>query len=317
MSGIAGQPLHVLIGPTACGKSAVAQYIAERRGAAVLSADAMLIYRGMDIGTAKPSQAERGSVPYLGVDLAWPDEVFGVWQYRQAVVSQLAALPPAQEIIAVGGSGLYVKALINGLDEAGPGPVDRERWAALFAAQGVEGLQEALRERDPDALAALADARNPRRLIRALERLGGALPSPSGARKADGRERADMPVLAGLWIEPVLLNARIACRVEEMYAAGLLDEVAGLLASGRALSPTARQAIGYAEAIDVLEGRCRREAAMERTVTRTRQLAKRQRTWFRHQARVEWVDVKDGDPVDSIAERVQELWGKYGSARLA
>ena len=317
MSGIAGQPLHVLIGPTACGKSAVAQYIAERRGAAVLSADAMLIYRGMDIGTAKPSQAERGSVPYLGVDLAWPDEVFGVWQYRQAVMAQLAALPPGQEIITVGGSGLYVKALTDGLDETGPGPAERERWAALFAAQGVEGLQEALRERDPDALAALADARNPRRLIRALERFGGASPSASGARKADGRDRADMPVLAGLWIEPARLNARIAHRVEAMYAAGLLDEVAGLLASGRALSPTARQAIGYAEAIDVLEGRCRREVAMERTMTRTRQLAKRQRTWFRHQARVEWVDVKDGDPVDSIAERVQELWGRYGSARLA
>jgi len=309
--------LHVLVGPTASGKSAVAQFIAEQTGAAVLSADSMLIYRGMDIGTAKPGRAERGRVLYLGLDLADPCEMFSVWQYRQAVVAQLAGVPAERGIVVAGGSGLYIRALTDGLDGAGAQNRDeRDGWDSLFAAQGVEGLQAALRERAPGALDALADARNPRRLIRALERCTAAGGGSVGTRRQwDGPSAA--PVLAGLRLEPAVLGERIERRVEAMYAAGLLDEVANLLASGMVLSRTARQAIGYAEAMAVLEGRCSRGEAMARTAARTRQLAKRQRTWFRHQARVEWVDVGASDPVASVARQVQQIWRTYGSAELA
>lgn len=313
-----GRTLYVLVGPTASGKTSIAQWIAEQRGAAVLSADSMLIYKGMDIGTAKPEQTTRGCVPYLGMDLAEPHETFSVWHYRQSVVSQLAELPVAQDVIVVGGSGLYVKALITGLDRAGEEPVARRQWETLFAEQGVEGLQTALRQQNPRLLATLADARNPRRLIRALERREDVWPPPDAKEhEAGGSVIAATPVLAGLWVEPVLLNSRIARRVEEMYAAGLLEEVAGLLAMEPGFSPTARQAIGYAEAIAVLEGRCSRAEAMEKTAIRTRQLAKRQRTWFRHQAQVQWVNVSEEDSVESIAGRVQKIWETYENAKLA
>jgi tRNA dimethylallyltransferase len=315
VSAAAGRELKVLVGPTASGKSAVAQYMAEHDGAAVLSADSMLIYRGMDIGTAKPDRQARRRVDYLGVDLADPCELFSVWAYREAVAAQLAELAPERDVVVAGGSGLYVKALTMGLAAAGAAPENRARWESLFADQGVEGLQQALQQRDAGALASLSDPRNPRRLIRALERQDA--PGESGGIVPSWREAATGPVLAGLWMEPALLNKRIEKRVETMYAEGLLDEVAGLLADPRGLSPTARQAIGYAEAIAVLEGRSGCEEAMALTAARTRRLAKRQRTWFRHQARVEWVEVQPDDTVETISGRVREIWSNYGSARMA
>jgi len=315
VSAVAGRPLQVLVGPTASGKSAVAQVIAEQDGAAVLSADSMLIYRGMDIGTAKPDRQARARVDYLGVDLADPCESFSVWAYREAVAMQLAALAPDRDVLVAGGSGLYVKALTMGLAAAGPAPASRARWEAVFAALGVDGLQQALQQRDAEALAGLRDPRNPRRLIRALERLdeGG----ETTRHASSWREAATGPVLAGLWMDPALLNTRIEQRLETMYADGLLEEVAGLLADPRGLSPTARQAIGYAEAIAVIEGRSSHAEAMALTAARTRRLAKRQRTWFRHQARVEWIEVQPDEPVASLAERVREIWRTHGSASMA
>jgi len=315
VSAVAGRPLQVLVGPTASGKSAVAQVIAEQDGAAVLSADSMLIYRGMDIGTAKPDRQARARVDYLGVDLADPCESFSVWAYREAVAMQLAALAPDRDVLVAGGSGLYVKALTMGLAAAGPAPASRARWEAVFAALGVDGLQQALQQRDAEVLAGLRDPRNPRRLIRALERLdeGG----ETTRHASSWREAATGPVLAGLWMDPALLNTRIEQRLETMYADGLLEEVAGLLADPRGLSPTARQAIGYAEAIAVIEGRSSHAEAMALTAARTRRLAKRQRTWFRHQARVEWIEVQPDEPVASLAERVREIWRTHGSASMA
>jgi len=118
-------------------------------------------------------------------------------------------------------------------------------------------------------------------------------------------------------MEPALLNKRIEQRVETMYAAGLLEEVIGLLADPRGLSATARQAIGYAEAIAVIEGRSNRAEAMALTAARTRRLAKRQRTWFRHQAQVEWIEVQPGETLESVAHRVRTVWRKHGSASMA
>jgi tRNA dimethylallyltransferase len=306
----------VLVGPTASGKSAVGQYLAEQMHAAILSADSMLIYCGMDIGTAKPSAAERGNVPYLGVDLIRPDQDFDVWQYLQLVYGQISTLPDNMPVLIVGGSGLYVKALVEGLDCAIAAPVDRERWNTVLAEQGVEGLQAVLRAQNPAILEQLSDPMNPRRLIRAIEQV----------MQQDGSQGAPLPrtwsqhacafVFAGLLPENDVLRNRIAVRVHGMYANGLLDEARALCDAYASLSRTAQQAIGYQEAFSVLRGEIGAVDAKARTVVRTNRLAKRQRTWFRHQAHVEWI-VPDGrQSIEELAAGVQKIWREYGAVPI-
>ena len=312
-----------LIGPTASGKTGVAQLLAERMGAAILSADSMLLYQGMDIGTAKPTAAERGRVPYYGVDLAVPGERFSVWQFRQYAweVCQRETRP----LIVVGGTGLYIKALIDGLSESPErNEARQQQWWQCYEKEGLGVLQEALRTRDAAGYAAFPDKENPRRLVRALEVLegGGELKarrhwsSEDGA--SDASETAVLPApVAGLRLPVAVLAERIKQRVEAMLAGGLLDEARALLAThGGRPEGTAAQAIGYAEAFDYVEGRCTIESAVERICIRTRRLAKRQRTWFRHQARVAWVDVEDGESSAVVAERVSQVWGEYGPTAI-
>lgn len=301
---------YFLVGPTAVGKSTVAQHLAEQRSASILSADSMLIYRGMDIGTAKPTMAERGDVPYYGVDLADPDEGFSVWDYRQHALEALALLDDNRELIVTGGTGLYVKSLIHGLeDRPGGDPALRAEWKQRLEEEGIGPLQEAVRQADPALFEALADKENPRRLIRALETAGSPQATPSW-------QSADEPVLVGLSMDPKLLNVRIAQRVEEMYAQGLVEEVTRLLERESPLSKTARQAIGYAEAIELIEGQVTRAEAVERTTIRTRRLAKRQRTWFRHQANVAWVEVTPESDVATVGDQVAQRWREHGATEI-
>jgi len=313
VSGTSGPRTSFLVGPTAVGKTAVAQVLAEQRRAAVLSADSMLIYRGMDIGTAKPTSGERGHVPYYGMDLAGPEALFSAWDYRRYVLALLAELPDDGELIVTGGTGLYIKSLTHGLvDRPGGDAGLREAWEVrLHEAGGFERLQQVVRETVPEIYEALADKQNPRRLIRALETAGGVRSGPGWQH-----ERSGGPVLIGLSMVPELLNARIARRVQAMYAQGFIAEVEQLLASGATLSKTARQAIGYAEAIDLIEGRLTEAQAVERTTVRTRRLAKRQRTWFRHQAEVIWVEVTESSTVASLAEHVSQLWREHGPTAI-
>lgn len=304
-----------LVGPTATGKSAVAQRLAERISAGILSADSMQIYRGMDIGTAKIPPADRGGVPYSGMDLVDPNQPFSVWLYREhALTSVRADALCGRRTIVVGGSGLYVKSLVDGLD---PVPVStteaRMRWEHLCLAEGVAALGEALKALDASAYDAMPDKENPRRLIRALERAQGGCPVPQGWKGGGVPSRAP---LVGLMLPTVDLHERIAQRVREMYEAGLIEEVRGLLDRYGALSETAAAAIGYAEAAAFVKGLCRFDEAMERTIVRTRQLAKRQRTWFRHQADVRWVALDKGMSVDDMADRVWKLWGEYGPTAI-
>ncbi len=304
-----------LVGPTATGKTAVAHHLARTMGAAVLSADAMLVYRGMDIGTAKPAPAERQGIDYGGLDLVDPDQPFSVADYLAAAQPFLRATWAAgRPVIVAGGTGLYVKCLLHGIQ---PGPAAnaglRKEWEELLRVEGVPGLQRRLQQCDAARYAALADQANPRRLVRALELAQAGVPAgPSWPAVPAGAP------LAGLRAAPADRDRRIRARVAAMYAAGLLDEAQGLRARYGALSATARQAIGYREAWAVLDGACARDAAMDTTASRTRRLAKRQMTWFRHQVPVAWVDVpEDAGEVAALAAQVYNLWEQHGPAQLA
>lgn len=295
---------YFLVGPTAAGKSAVAHTLALRRNCAVLSVDSMLVYKGMDIGTDKPPLADRRAVTYLGLDIVEPDHDFNLQVYLDSVRAAASVLD--QPMIAAGGTGLYVRCLLEGLREsAPPDPVIRSEAEAALAQGGVAALQELVRTRKPANWAALRDPENPRRLIRALEVADGVRPAWSRP-----------PAVTGLRLESKVLQGRIEARVRRMYENGLLDEVRCLREKYPAWSETALQAIGYAEALAVLDGRRSLPDAMQATIIRTRQLAKRQMTWFRHQLQVHWIDVGSDDDAESIANRVKAHWEKHAPSEL-
>jgi len=308
VSGLNRPTAFLLVGATATGKTAVAQILAERLRSVVISADAMLVYRGMDIGTAKPTPQERGAVPYFGMDLVDPSEPFsaGAWLQSAKAVFRASPTPPP---LVVGGTGLYIRALLRGLDVPASDPEARKRWQALLDAEGVPGLQRALVARNPQTLKTVADPFNPRRLIRALERLDAGNDS---ADRGDACSAAS--VIVGLRMPRPLLQRRIRARAERMFDLGLAEEIRSLRARFPVWSDTARAAIGYAEAAAWIDGRMSRADAVERTVVRTRQLAKRQETWFRHQARVVWVDTTGLESAAWIADRVTECWEAHGPA---
>lgn len=281
-----------LVGPTAVGKSSVAHHLACQLELPVISADSMAVYRGLDIGTAKPSPAERTEVDYYGIDLVHPDQEFSTADW-------LRALPKLDQCIVVGGTGLYVKALLAGLDPAVP--ADPELRARLANAD-IATLQTELRSINPNWLDGLADPENPRRLIRAIERAaaGEAPPAPH-------IERPPLPLIHGLWRPPEVLRERIRKRVDTMFENGLFEENWQLRETFPVWSKSASGAIGYKE---IMTGD--HEAERQEVATRTNQLAKRQRTWFRNQLNVEWIEVKDDDTVQSVAERVRAAWQSNG-----
>jgi tRNA dimethylallyltransferase len=260
----------------------------------------------MDIGTAKPLAAERRGVRYWGMDVAAPAEPFSVARYREEARRCFAsAHERGVPVLVTGGAGLYIKVLVTGLAELpAASAAARQRWRAVLDERGVAGLQEELRRRGPAWFEALADKANSRRLLRALECVEAGQAHPPRT----WNEGAAAPELIGLRMPREQLHRRIAARVKEMYAQGLLDETRRLLDEGLAEAPTAMQAVGYAEAAVCLGGRMSREAAMEKTIQRTRQLAKRQMTWFRRQANVTWVDVTSDMPLEETAERVLACW---------
>lgn len=302
----------ILVGPTAVGKSAVAHALARELHAGILSADSMLVYRGMDIGTAKPGAAERAEVPYWGLDLAEPTEAFSAGRYLEAVRTAPAeAAQQGRGLIVAGGTGLYVRCLLQGLRPAPPPDAAvRSRYEAILARDGVKGLQAELSRVDAARLQRLADPENPRRLIRALEQAGRPDPGPTWSR-------AELPLLIGLRRTASDLADRIVRRVEQMYADGLIEEARALRERHTPLSDTARQAIGYEEAWAVLDGRCTTAEAKAATCARTRQLAKRQMTWFRHQANMRWMDVHRDMHATELAAMVRSEWTNHGPTPLA
>jgi len=299
-----------LVGPTAVGKTAVAHWIAEQHGFDILSADSMQVYRGMDIGTAKPTALERKQVHYWGLDLVCLQDRFSVGDYRAAALQAVQAAHAAgRSLIVTGGTGLYIKSLIHGLEMRPPAnEAIRSRAGRLLAEHGVEALQEWLVRLDPVRYKSLSEPRNPRRLIRAIEiaASGEAFAGQSWQAAPTG------PRIPGLMLPLETLHASIETRVRHMYAEGLVEEVQHLLALDLVSAPTASQAIGYAEVMACLSGRYTREEAIAATVLRTRHLAKRQMTWFRHQANVDWLMLDVAMPIPDRARKVLEHWQGHG-----
>ncbi len=299
-----------IVGPTCSGKTAVAQHLAENLGFDILSADSMLVYKGMDIGTAKPSPAERSRARYHGIDVVEPSESFSAAMYQELALDALSqAASNGRAVIVAGGTGLYIRSIIDGLSPYTPAdPALRREAEQLLREQGVAALQEWLRRENSEMLNSLQDRMNPRRLVRALEMTQAGV----AQRGRQWRSADELPPIPGLRFAPAQLLARIEKRAQEMFASGLLNEVERLLASGFETAPTARQAIGYAEAVACISGICSTEQAIERTIVRTRQLVKRQNTWFRRQAKVEWLDCDESMTVANIAVLVKEHWTAYG-----
>jgi tRNA dimethylallyltransferase len=288
-----------VVGPTATGKTALAVALARRLGGEVVNADSMQLYRGMDIGTAKPDQAERGGVPHHLLDLWHVREPASVAEYRQRARAEIDRLRAAGVVpLLVGGSGLYVRAVLDELDFPGTDAAVRARLEAELADLGPAALHARLATVDAVAAAAVLPS-NGRRIVRALEVVeitGGpfraTLPEPAPHYPA---------AVLGLDREPAELDARIALRVDRMWAAGFVAEVGALADDGLREGPTASRALGYAQVLAQFDGTLTADEARERTVTTTRRFVRRQRSWFRRDAATTWLDAARPDLVDAAA----------------
>ncbi|MCA1726679.1 MAG: tRNA (adenosine(37)-N6)-dimethylallyltransferase MiaA [Actinobacteria bacterium] len=277
--------------------------MARERGAEIVSVDSMLVYRGMDVGTAKPSAADRAGVPHHLLDLADPAETFSVARYqRRAAEVVRDAEARRANLLFVGGSGLYWRAVVDGLSFPGTDPDVRRELEAEAVAVGAGALHARLAGEDPEA-AARIEPGNVRRTVRALEvaRLTGR-PFSSFASSWDTYPDRGVRA-AGIRVPREILFARIERRVRDMIDAGLVEEVRGLVGRGLASTLTARQAIGYAEVIEHLEGRATIEEVVARTVRRTKALARRQMAWFQRDPRIRWFDTPSAvDALDDLRE---------------
>lgn len=292
------RPPVVVLGPTASGKSDVAMAVALAAGDThIVACDAMQVYRGMDIGTAKPTAADRAAVAHHGLDLCGPSERYTVARYVDDIGSarRLIAEAGARELV-VGGTGLYLTAIVDGLTMPGEWPEIRE---ALEADPDTAGMHARLAGLDPVA-AARIEPTNRRRIVRALEVCIGSGRPFSSFGDGVAAHPDNGAAFVGIRWQRDALRGRIARRVRLMVEAGLVDEVRGLVSAPGGLSSTAAQALGYKEIIDHLEGRASLEEAVQEVILRTQQFAVRQERWFRRDPRITWVDVED-DPVAKVA----------------
>jgi tRNA dimethylallyltransferase len=290
--------LRALVGPTASGKTDAGIAVATHLGVDIASVDSMLVYRGMDVGTAKPTAAQRRSLPHHLLDLAEPAERFTVARYQEAA---LALLERVSSPLLVGGSGLYFRAVVDRLRFPPEDPAVRTSLEAEADALGADELYARLSAADPVA-AARIDPANVRRTIRALEvsTITGA-PFSDFAAAWEVYDPSSVRV-AGVRLATATLDTRVRDRVARMLDAGWIDEVRVLVARGFGAWLTASQAIGYAELAEHLDGRLALEEAMERTVKRTKELARRQMAWFRRDPRVRWFDAGEDGAVGVVDE---------------
>jgi len=301
--------LILVAGPTAVGKSEIALHLAEQIGGEVISVDSMQVYRGMDIGTAKPSLRDRQRVKHHLIDIVEPSEPFDVAQFVEHAALAVKQVHSRGAIpILCGGTGLYFKAFLEGLGNAPP--ASPELRATLEKIPAAELLQE-LETRDPETFKRI-DRKNLRRVIRAVEviRLTGKPFSEQRAQWNDPDAAVVRPLFIGITRDREELRTRVDRRADEMFRRGLVAETNGLLRKGLASNKVATQALGYRQVIDHLQGRLPLEETIDLVKVRTRQFAKRQLTWFRHQFVLQWITVSSGDGPQQSSARIAQLFSK-------
>jgi len=297
----------LVLGVTASGKARLGFELAKSLDGEIISVDSMKVYRRMDIGTAKPSREAQQQIPHHLIDVVEPSESFSVGLFLDRALAAIEDIRArGKAVVAVGGTALYIKALLYGLFD-GPGSDEQIRAELRAQAQrdGPAKLHEALRWIDPEA-ASRIDPNDAKRIIRALEvyRLTGK-PISSFQKQFDAQQPMHDWIILGLRREKAEESQRMNARVKKMVGQGLVEEVRSLLAEEKPLGQQARCAIGYAEIVEHLQGRMSLEDAIEEIKKNTRRLAKGQRTWFKTFKGVRWIDIGPDEPAESVIERAK------------
>jgi tRNA dimethylallyltransferase len=297
-----------LTGATASGKTNTSLQLAKLLDAEIISLDSMAIYRGMDIGTAKPSDEVRDQVPHHLVDIRDPNETFSTSQYRESAIEKIEDIQSrGKKVLFVGGTALYLKALLRGMFEGPPADWEfRKRIENEIEESGGEFLHERLQMVDPVA-AHNIHPNDHRRIIRALEVFTTTgKPISHWQMEFDDPTPAEQCKVFAIRHPREVLHERIEERVKAMFEAGLIEEVRGLLEKHQQLSHTAAQAVGYREVIEHFGGKHTEEETRELVLIRTRRFARHQETWFRNLSECRWVDLEDGVEPEAVAKRIFE-----------
>lgn len=288
-------PVLAIVGATATGKSALALELAEALDGEIINADALQVYRGFDIGTAKPGAEERARIPHHLIDILEPHERYSAGDFARRAAEAIDEIRSRGRLpVVVGGSGLYLRALFEGLSPIPPGdPEVRRRLRERLEAEGLPALAAELRERDPETAARLPPG-DTQRILRALEvsLVSGEPLSAYISRQPFGAQRIEA-VRVGLTLPRGILYDQIAGRVAQMVQGGWVEEVASLLSRGLSPGLPAFQAIGYRQLVQYLEGTWSLDRAIAETIQATRRFAKRQETWFRRETDITWFSAQD------------------------
>jgi tRNA dimethylallyltransferase len=303
--------LLAIVGPTATGKTEVAILLAEAIGGEIVSADSMQVYRGMEIGTAKPSPEQLARVPHHLIDIIDPDAPFSVADYQERARGAIDGIRGrGRQPILVGGSGLYVRAVIDGLgfSMAPPDPELRRRLSEQAGTAGLAALHARLAQVDPEA-AQRIHVNDKKRIIRALEVFEQTGLPISRLQDLDRQHRARYNTRQfGLTLARDELYRRIEARVDEMVRRGLVDEVKRLLDRGYGERHVSMKGLGYAQLTPFVRGECSPEEAVARLKRDTRRFAKRQLAWFRADPRIEWIDVSAVGGYQQVADIIRGRW---------
>lgn len=304
------KPLVVLVGPTAIGKSRLAIEVALALGTEIVTADSTQVYRGMNIGTDTPSDADRQGVPHRVIDVVEPDEPFNAGEFRRRALRAITRLHDQGRLpLVVGGTGLYVRALLHGL-WAGP-PVDRVLRRALEAEardRGDGAMYQELRCADPDTARRLhpRDAIKVRRALEVYRQTGVPLSQAHQQHRGQARP-AFRALVLGLTMERAMLYRRIDQRIDDELAKGLVGETQTLLARGYSRNLVSMKSLGYRQMAGYLEGDCTFDEAVRQLKRDTRRYAKRQMTWFRKEPGLQWVEIQADESMPSVARRLMPL----------
>ncbi|MEO7421095.1 MAG: tRNA (adenosine(37)-N6)-dimethylallyltransferase MiaA [Ornithinibacter sp.] len=291
-----------VVGATATGKSTLGIRLARRLGGEVVGADASQLYRGMDIGTAKVPLVERDGIPHHQVDVLDVTQEASVSAYQQAARADIEAVRGRGSLaVVVGGSGLYVRAALDRLEIPPTDPAVRQGLQDRADAGEVAGLRAELARADPEAAAAI-EGNNTRRIVRALEVI--AITGQPFSATMPRREFVSPTVLVGLRLPRPVLDERIGARTSRMFADGLIEETRALERAGLREGVTARRAVGYAQALAVIDRLMTPEEAVIDTTLRTRRLVRRQESWFGADPRITWFDPSGADLVDRVVDLV-------------